>query len=307
MTFDVASNQLLLFGGSVPGGTGALNDTWVWSGQAWSQLVVSPRPEGRVGAAIAYDAIRRDVVLFGGEDTDGTPYDDTWTWDGSSWSRKLLTVNPPARNLASIAFDDAMGKVVMFGGWNPVVGGAAKLNDTWTWDGATWTQLFPTTVPSKRGSAVMDYHAGTRNLVMFGGDIGDSTNETWTFNGTDWSLVAPGVPSPSPRDATVMVRDDVTNTLVLFGGEELITYGSVSPGNDTWTWDGKVWTQLQPSVSPPPRGVETLVASIGYDQTLGKVVLYGGTNDLHPLGDTWTWDGSTWTDETTNPACKNAT
>ena len=41
----------------------------------------------------------------------------------------------------------------LFGGFN----GTAALNETWTWDGATWTQLSPTTSPSARAGASMAY------------------------------------------------------------------------------------------------------------------------------------------------------
>jgi hypothetical protein len=37
-----------------------------------------------------------------------------------------------------------------------------------------------------------------------------------------------------------------------------------------------------------------------YDGVRGRVVLFGGTTLTHNLGDTWTWDGTTWTEQ--NPA-----
>ena len=43
-------------------------------------------PSARGGSAMAYDAARGRVVLFGGADVDGTPLGDTWTWDGTTWA-----------------------------------------------------------------------------------------------------------------------------------------------------------------------------------------------------------------------------
>jgi hypothetical protein len=34
---------------------------------------------------------------------------------------------------------------------------------------------------------------------------------------------------------------------------------------------------------------------MAYDAATGKVVLFGGWTPSGALGDTWTWDGSTWT------------
>jgi len=307
MAYDPDTKQVVLFGGMVPGSSGsALADTWVWDGKIWSQRVVSVHPDVREEAAMAYDAIHHRLVLFGGIDTDGTPYNDTWTWDGAAWHPETPTINPPARNLASIAYDDALGKIVMFGGRNPIVGGSATLHDTWTWDGSNWTQIFTATVPSKRGSAVMDYDAKTRQLIMFGGDTGNSTNETWAFDGTNWSQLKfqAGAAVPRAREATVMARDDAAGTLVLFGGAELLDNGTATSGNDTWAWDGQAWTELNPSVSPPARGTETLVGNMVYDQALREDVLYGGTNDGSALGDTWTWDGGEWTQMSSTTSCR---
>ena len=78
MAYDAASNQVVLFGGAVPASTGsALDDTWVWNGTSWSQRILATRPPGRTQAAMAYDAATHKLVLFGGVDTDGTPYNDT--------------------------------------------------------------------------------------------------------------------------------------------------------------------------------------------------------------------------------------
>jgi hypothetical protein len=306
MAYDSATHEVVLFGGMVMRSSGgALSDTWVWDGMTWSQRAVSPHPPGRLEASAAYDRTNHRLLLFGGVDSDGTPYGDTWTWDGASWRQEHPANNPPPRRGAAIAYDDALGKIVMFGGWNPVVGGPAKLHDTWVWDASGWRELSPATVPSKRGSAVMDYDSKGGKLVMFGGDTGDKTNETWTFDGHDWSLMMEpaGASVPLAREATVMARNDSAGTLVLFGGEELVAQSTARLGNDTWTWNGHVWTEQHPTTKPPARGVETLASTMAYDEFLGLDVLYGGMNGGGALGDTWTWNGSKWTEVSNNAGC----
>ena len=64
VAYDAARGQVVLFGGS--GGSGFLNETWVWDGTAWVQKFPATKPSGRNDFAMAYDAARGQVVLFGG-------------------------------------------------------------------------------------------------------------------------------------------------------------------------------------------------------------------------------------------------
>jgi hypothetical protein len=304
MAYDAATQQVVLFGGSnLDGSSAAYNQTWTWDGRTWTQRATAMTPPGREEAQMAYDPATKTIVLFGGVDTDGTPLTDTWIWDGTEWRPETLSVSPPPRRDAAIAYDDALGKVVMFGGWNSIVGGPAKYDDTWTWDGSNWTQLFPSTVPAKRASALMAYDPASHHLVMFGGDTGSSTNETWAFDGQNWSRVAlPSSRTPPAREAFALAPDGANGTIVIFGGEEPSTppgssFPTVGASNDTWTWNEGRWTEQHPSVSPPARGVETIAGSMVYDAGLGVDVLYGGAmaNGSQAWGDTWTWNGITWT------------
>jgi hypothetical protein len=62
---------------------------------------------------------------------------------------------------------------------------------------------------------------------------------------------------------------------------------------DTWTWDGRNWTRLNPASSPPGRSL----GAMAYDAAGGNTVLFGGgwANSDAPVTDTWTWDGTSWT------------
>src|SRR5262249_40143865 len=77
--------------------------------------------------------------------------------------------------------------------------------------------------------------------------------------------------------------------------------------NTTWIWDGMNWSVANPPVSPSAR----YRASIAYDAAHRKIVLFGGCRDyrcIYPLNDTWTWDGSTWKQEspTGSPSARAA-
>ena len=101
--------------------------------------------------------------------------------------------------------------------------------------------------------------------------------------------------APSGRVNAQLVYDDATNALLLFSGQD---YTGAAPLADTWTWNGSTWARLHPAHSPGP--LEG--AAIAYDPTTQQVVLFGGMSNANTggtpiLGDTWTWNGSDWTQQ----------
>jgi len=75
------------------GGGRRTNETWTWDGVQWKQHMAASGPPGRDTHAMAYDAARGRVVLYGGGGDRGKgvpPYwylDDVWEWDGTRWTR----------------------------------------------------------------------------------------------------------------------------------------------------------------------------------------------------------------------------
>ena len=53
---------------------------------------------------------------------------------------------PPARDGAAMAFDSTNNHTILFGGYS----NGQLINDTWSWDGTKWTELFPSNSPSGR-------------------------------------------------------------------------------------------------------------------------------------------------------------
>jgi hypothetical protein len=88
MVFDAARTELVVFGGTTRARTpfDLSADTWRLTGGAWQQ-VEGPGPAARGGQAMAYDAGRERVVLYGGFDANGrAKFADTWEWDGQRWA-----------------------------------------------------------------------------------------------------------------------------------------------------------------------------------------------------------------------------
>ncbi len=53
------------------------------------------------------------------------------------------------------------------------------MNDTWIWNGRTWKQIQPDTVPPNGYGFGMDYDAAAKILVMFGGRVRTVPMPTW--------------------------------------------------------------------------------------------------------------------------------
>jgi len=181
-----------------------------------------------------------------------------------------------------MVYDVATGNVVLWG----------EGNQTWIWNGTSWTQEHPAASPFLSATA-MAYDAATGNVVLFSGaDIhGLPANQTWTWNGINWTQEHPATSPPARIDPS-MAYDAATGNVVLFGG-----FGHRRTLNDTWTWNGSDWAKQAPATSPPRRWR----AAMTFDAATSDVVLFGGqvgsgqNPKVHSLGDTWIWNGSTWT------------
>lgn len=204
---------------------------------------------------------------------------------------------PFARSFAAMAYHPPSGQVVLFGGLICQGNQCTDQNDTWTWDGTTWTQQSPSNSPDSRYGATMAYHEPSQRLVLFGGidctgpDCVDK-GDTWTWDGTNWTRAEPSA-SPRERSDAAMTFDADRGVIVLFGGQD--TGGDVL--GDTWTWNGSTWTEQNPSTAPDAR----FGSGLAFDTARGVAVLFGGSNNTGSnFADTWTWNGENWTEA--NPA-----
>jgi hypothetical protein len=247
--------QAVLYGGGSFGTT--LTDTWVWDGSRWAQSFPAHNPGPRCDHAMAYDAARGQVLLFGGFDASSQLSNETWTWDGVDWVQLHPQDNPPARYAHAMASDPGSKKIVLFGG-------ADYLGDTWEWDGSNWTERVVATAPPHRYYHAMAYDAARKVVVMFGGasDLYNASiaptffSDTWVWDGSVWEQ-KPTAVSPSPRRGHQMEYDPELGQVILVGGAGGLdvqtsppySYG-IEMREETWCWNGTSWAQKFPDKSP---------------------------------------------------------
>ena len=69
------------------------NATWAWNGSNWAKLAPATVPAARATAAIGYDNATAQLVMFGGDGSQGF-LGDTWIWNGSNWVQKMPPSQP---------------------------------------------------------------------------------------------------------------------------------------------------------------------------------------------------------------------
>lgn len=295
----VQGGVTVLFGGRVDGGVpGGIPDgeTWHWNGTCWSPIsfpagcgcgINGFQPCPRYNHAMAYDSVRRKVVLFGG--TDGTTLvGDTWEYDPfaqpPSWQCMMPLGGPSPRQGHAIVYDSDVGLVVLFGGADDAV---TLKDDTWVWDGTSWQELNCTVRPPRRTEHAMTFDASQGKTVLFGGTgLTSALNDTWLLDinivgpvySCEWTEVcniAPPTSLPEPRHGHAMAYDSNRGRSVLFSGYRALIDAVMG---DTWTltFSGGncQWTEELsfPSRSPLARQDHAMV----FDNERDAVVLFGG-------------------------------
>jgi hypothetical protein len=179
-----------------------------------------------------------------------------------------------------MTYDFARQRVILFGG----DGGdfTPALNDTWEWEGTSWTQRFPPNVPPARNEHALVYDSARRRVVLFGGRSClpfqgcTPLADTWEWNGSDWtSITASGPPGRAFYGAAY---DFLRSRTVLFGG-----LGSGVLG-DFWEWNGTSWSERSSPVGPAAR----YSPALAFDPFPGRSLMFGGVDaDFHVTSETW--------------------
>ena len=207
LAYDEARQRVVLVAATDPG-----LDVWEWDGTDWAHRPTRTSPPFRTGFALAWDAARQRVVLFGGfisrvsRVTQTVAIADTWEWDGSTWA---LQPTPPALTArGDTAMTYAGAQMLMFGGEiaQADAGYDTTISDqTWSRTG-TWQPETPALSPPASARSVMAYDPARARVVLSG-------EGTWEWDGSTWADRQPSV-SPPPG-AAALVYEAARARLVL--------------------------------------------------------------------------------------------
>ena len=210
MAWYPPGNEMVLDGSPYsPGGNSGSYATWNGGG-GWSPYPsYYTQPPCAHNATMAYDPVDREIVWFGGStigcdsaSSAGHLLSYTWAYTGGPyWSNLSSQVStyPPAREWAT-EVTTAFGSVLVGGSDESSAPSSGVLNDTWLFEGGTWTQL-SISVGAGSGPYCGRYAASTGQLngsafLLFGGATTgtgscpplQSGDYDQPFEGGDWAL-----------------------------------------------------------------------------------------------------------------------
>ena len=192
-------------------------------------------------------------------------------------------------NWHDMIFHEQLGRVVLINGGPETGKNLEDPIELWAWDGTEWSLLIADeNGPRWRNFASVTYDSNRDVLILYAGvTVEKEYQDTWEWNGQTWNQFP--VEGPGLREGAGMAYDAKREKVILFGGSQ-----SGDMMNDLWEWDGSQWSQIS-TEGPSPR----FPAGFVYDSAREYVLLFGGhsfeNQTFKTFGDTWTWDGITWT------------
>lgn len=268
-------------------------------------------PPARYGAAVAFDPVSQELLLFGGATAgnqahpgDATRLGDTWAWDGKTWTQLHPATSPPSLYGGQMVVDPNTGHLLLVSGSGQLdANGILVQQGTWSWDGQNWNHIGDT--PLQMPFAVAGADSQHRQVLLSGfdnnypsqcggriacpslGPIDQAGGYVW--DGTRWTAVKGKTPEWSAAGTAV---DPNTGQLISAAG--IVSNGLQS----TYAWDGKQWnllSQSQGSNGVPDPDYPAGPCDAATDVDAGHIVMTCAfTTNGRATGATWTFDGSTW-------------
>jgi len=188
--YDDESNRMILFGGVSSNGVWVLsNANGIGGMPIWTNTIadgVAGSPPPRSAHTAAYDTTNDPTIILIVLGS-GVYYNDVWVLSNanglggtSTWTNTVAqgsVSSSPWRGGHTAVYDAASNRMIVFGGYN----GTTYLNDVWVLSNANAPSSTPTwanTVgqdaaggPSRRVQSTAVYDAGSKRMVVFGGDV----------------------------------------------------------------------------------------------------------------------------------------
>lgn len=212
----------------------------------------------------------------------------------AQWAQLSPAASPSGRGTHGMAYNPITGGALVFGG--DTFGFSGATDETWSFDGSTWTNLMPSGGVSAAVGVGMVYDFARGVFVTYGSLAtgffgGPSVDATWEYDpiGNAWTQVFP-VTTPGGLGLYGMSYDLVRSRVVLYGGLPN-SFFPIDAG-DTWEFDGTDWALITTAASPGPLERPGMCFHNG----IAKTVLFGGIDvQIGGTDTTWLFDGTNWT------------
>lgn len=215
MAYDSADREVVLFGGSLPHGPYALNETWTYAGGVWTNATVPAPPPvsgfyGIVPLGAMVDDPSSGYVLY----YDGlgvcprTACPIAWTYRAGVWTNRTASAAPLAHfpEFEMFTYDTALAAVVAAGYCtSTALYTCAHTNTTFVWVNGTWDDVTPSAqLPYRLFTSWVDDPSDGGVMVVGGCCWGDfsglslSWDDVWVYAHGTWTESEPwGGSTPS--------------------------------------------------------------------------------------------------------------
>jgi PKD repeat protein len=217
-TWDPSLDGVLVVGGcTVANCSRASTTDWLLNESGWH--VVGPTPAGAAlyGAALAFDYVDTELILFGGEEENrSAPLNSTFEASAGSWTNITASAagctpvcaSPRAGVFAALTWSTPSSALLLFGGTDPL--NQSATNATWEFVHGKWSSL--TGLPSPPATLAPEFVSDSTSLAPVLLDF--ECRAICPLS--SWSWGVPPAPrftvfAPNPADAGATVGIDFAN------------------------------------------------------------------------------------------------
>lgn len=309
MVWDLQNDLLFVFGGIDAQGN-LLNDLWEFNpgtGQ-WTQINNTTTPGGacagsawpspRTNAAMVWDSVHQQILLYGGLGANNHYLGDLWAYSPStgagSWTPIACFNNGPGARAANAVWNGS--QMVLLGGTDKY----GLLSDFWSYTpgapGNSWQLVTSATPMGPRAYQTMVWDSTGSQLFVFGGldASGMQRSDFYSYSAsTGWTLITPtSTSNPLARQQGMGTWDSKDNVLLMMGGWNDASQNG--PYWGLWAYDPKqnAWDELTPLNSS---GIAIIpgrtAAAMVWDAKEEAAYIYAGAGNGKTgstLNDLWT-------------------
>lgn len=303
MVWDAQNDQLLVFGGIDAKGE-LLNDLWSYNPASgkWTDLVPASTsasdcstgsPAPRMNAAMVWDSVDQQALLYGGMGNNGSYLGDLWAYSPAqgTWTALACSGNGPgARGGAGAAWNGS--QMLLLGGLNA----SGLLGDFWSYSPASgsWSKIAATTPPGTRAYPAVSWDSHDKQLYVFGGlqASGQQSGDFYVYRPTSgWqSIEAANGTAPLARQQAMSAWDSRDNVFLLMGGwqsNNSTTYSALwaySPAQDAWWQITSLQNSSSTSVIP-----SRLASVMVWDSAHNRAYIYAGSGSANKVAFSDLW------------------
>ncbi|MBI4320157.1 MAG: hypothetical protein HY675_16835, partial [Chloroflexi bacterium] len=243
----------------------ALTLTLAYAGP-WTDLGTSNAPTARYGHGTVTLPDGR-VLLFGGEESDGTLRNDLFAFQNNNWASVDQT-NPPSPRYGHTMVTLPDGRVMLFGGEQS---DGTLSNGLFRFQNNGWGPLDPANDPPPARKYHTSWQSGTKTYVAGGTGVdGNDLKDTWSYDSTtnNWQR---GLDAPFAFSGAVALRQAI-DLLIIGAYDRVLSYYE----------QGNSWAQRTPLVETPlgltpPTRQGAAFTTDGYKAWLAGGIEAGGT------------------------------